>query len=250
MQASKRLDLSVDFNTQERAKALIGYIVHAEMTVIAAVVKANMSCQNSRIYYARYLADPNRTISSTSKKRTRCTQDQVSNLIRYIRVDKMTIMETSIKANMSYQSSCTYHRKYIHNPNNAIPKPRARGSLGIMCTQSQIDRLIGYIDDDKMTLSATTRKAKICFRTDDHNHAIPTPGIYGTRQGFMHNQDRSLLTTPHLDNRLPFTQDQIEKLIGYIEHDKMAISVASIKANISTSSGGNYYRKQMLYRSK
>jgi transposase len=41
------------------------------------------------------------------------------------------------------------------------------------------------------------------------------------------------------------TQDCINKLIGYIVEDKMSVSTASKKANVSQTTGYKYYR---LYR--
>jgi hypothetical protein len=73
------------------------------------------------------------------------TQEQVSNLISYIVDGNMSVLQASVKANMSYFSAQNYYNKYKEDPNHHIPKPY---TMNRGCTQDQIHKMINYIVDD------------------------------------------------------------------------------------------------------
>jgi transposase len=98
-------------------------------------------------------------------------------------------------------------------------------------TQDEINKFIGYIVDDKMSVIAASKKA---------NMSAPT-GIKYYRQ---YLKDR------HVDYsiRKLITQGQINELIGYIVDGKMSIRAASKKANMGFSSGYKYYQQYLKER--
>jgi transposase len=89
-------------------------------------------------------------------------------------------------------------------------------------TQDDINKLIGYIIDDKMTIKAASKKANI---------------PYSTAQRFFLRHLKE-----HLDiSTSKYKQDKINELIGYIVDENMSIKAASKKANMSVETGRKYY---------
>jgi transposase len=205
------------FYTQEQKKEVIGYIVDDRMTIKAASKKANISRQSAIKYYHQYLNDNN--IKNPVTKRTKAyTQDEINQFIGYIADDKMTIKAASKKASMSVNTASKYYCRYLKDHKLDL-RPHK-------CAQAQINKLIGYIVDDKMTLKAASKKA---------NMSAPTGIKYYHQYLKHHNLDSSI--------RKFITQGQKSELIGYIVHDKISITAASKKANMSNKSGRNYYQQ-------
>jgi Asp-tRNA(Asn)/Glu-tRNA(Gln) amidotransferase B subunit len=105
------LDLRPHKCTQDQINELIGYIVDDKMSILAASKKANMSNKTGRKYYHQYLKD--RNIYYPSQKVI--TQEQKSELIRYIADDKMSIKAASKKANMCGETGRKYCRQHLND---------------------------------------------------------------------------------------------------------------------------------------
>jgi hypothetical protein len=97
--------------TQDQKNELLRYIVNDKMTVIAASEKANIHPVTSYKYYHQYLKD--RNIYYPSQKVI--TQEQKSELIRYIADDKMSIKAASKKANMCGETGRKYCRQHLND---------------------------------------------------------------------------------------------------------------------------------------
>jgi hypothetical protein len=94
------------------------------------------------------------------------TQEQIGNLIRYIDTDKMDVKKASAKANIPYDSGKYYYAKYLEDPNHTIPIPQLHPSY----TKDQKSEFIGYIVNDKMSMRAASRKAKIKSEAVRHHY--------------------------------------------------------------------------------
>jgi transposase len=209
--------------TQEQVGNLIRYINDDKMTLTEASVKANMAYKYGVHYYNRYLKDPNHNIPIPQLKQW-YTQEQRDELISYIINDKMNIKAASKKAKMKISTAQSYYHNYfkVQNPDVATPSHIATHKH---YTHEQIKELISYIVDDKMSITAASRKA-------DFN---PMSATRYYRQYLIDNNMKR--TTKH------YTQDHISELIRCIVDDKMSILAASKKANVSfTSAYRHYYR--------
>jgi hypothetical protein len=157
------------------------------------------------------------------------TQEQIENLIRYIEDDKMALKETSAKANLTYSSGHHYYNRYLKDPNHNIPVSQSQ----YIYTQDQKNKFLGYIINDKMSIKAASKKARMNVGTAENyykhfkvqNPDIPTPG--------------------HIATLKCYTQEQIKEVIGYIVDDKMTIKAASRKANFNEGSARKYYRQYL-----
>jgi hypothetical protein len=219
--------------SQEQINQLIDYVVNDNMSIIKAARKAKISKNSGFIYYNLYKNDPEKRIPLARNQQPVIfyTQEQISNLIKYIDTDKMTVKEASAKANMAYKSGRRYYAKYLKDPNHNIPIPR----LARNYTQDQKNKVIGYIINDKMSITAASKKAKMNF---------------GTAQRYYHNyfkvQNPGIARPSHIATNRTYTQEQIKEVISYIVNDKMTIAAASRKANISPDSAGKYYRQYLI----
>jgi transposase len=157
-------------------------------------------------------------------------QEQIENLIKYITQDKMTVKEASAKVNLTYNSCRYYYAKYLKDPNHTIPVP----SFKQIYTQEQRDAFLGYIINDKMSIRAASKKAKMAFSVSCR---------YYHKYFEVHNPD--FATPSHIATPRCFTQEQIKEVIGYIVDDKMSINAASRKANVCNHSTRNYYRQYL-----
>ncbi|KAI8891033.1 hypothetical protein K501DRAFT_305510 [Backusella circina FSU 941] len=142
---------------------------------------------------------------------------QLKALIGYIVDVKMSV----VRVNMTYYTGRRYYTKYLDDPNHNIPEPFICGKR---YTQDQINKLIDYIIDGKLSVMAASIKANMPLLSatkyyhkylNDPNHVIP------------------ILIVEYDLNRLCI-QDRINKLISYIIDDKLFITVASKKLNMST----------------
>jgi transposase len=206
--------------TQETIKEVIGYIIDDKMSIAAASRKANIGHNAARRYYRQYVKDNNITFPVPRKV---LTQDEIKQFIGYIVDDNMTISEASEKASMNECTGQKYYCRYLKDRTLDL-RPRK-------CAQNQINELIGYIIDDKMTLEEASKKANMCTHT-------------GRKYYREYLKDRNL----DYSIRKLITQEQISQLLGYIVHDKMSIHAASKKANMGFSSGYKYYQQYLKER--
>jgi Asp-tRNA(Asn)/Glu-tRNA(Gln) amidotransferase B subunit len=93
--------------------------------------------------------------------------------------------------------------------------------------QDKINQFIACIVDDKMSITAASKKLDI-------------PNSTGCSYYHRYLKNHNLYIP---SNRI--TQDQINKLIRYILIDKMTIKAASEKVNMSYKSGKKYYRQYL-----
>jgi transposase len=251
--------------TQDQVDTVIGYIVDDKMTIKAASVKANIKSSAAHYFYRRYLK--NRHLELPTQKIT--TQDQINQLIRYIEHDKMTLMAASKKANMCTTTGGKYYRQYLKDNDLYLRPPR--------CPQEQVDKMISYIMDDKMTLTAASKKSNICEATarkyyhqylKDRNLELPTVKfkqakideligylvddemtlVAASKKANMNSKTartyyRQYLRDNNLDVPVPrrLTQDEIDVFIGYVVRDKMSVKRAAKKANLGAGTGHRYY---------
>jgi hypothetical protein len=132
----------------------------------------------------------------------------------------MTVTAASRKLNMSGSSAGKYYRKYLKDNNMEIPVPKNK-----RCTQDEINKVIGYIVYDKMTILEASRKTNISGRT-------------GGKYCCQYLRKRNIeVRTPR-----SYTQNQKSELIRYIVDDKMTIMEASKKAKMNYKYAHKYYR--------
>jgi transposase len=91
-------------------------------------------------------------------------------------------------------------------------------------TQDDINKLVGYIVDDKMSIGAASKKANMNYHTGRKYH-----------QKYLQNH---LLDDPFQND---IAQERKSKLIGYIVDDKMSIRAAAKKANVTLTTGQKWY---------
>jgi transposase-like protein len=169
------------WSTQEQIKELIGYIVDDKMTIAAASRKANVCNTSTRKYYRQYLKDNIKV--PVKKKRKHYTQEQRTELLRYIVDDKMNIKAASEKANVGDSSGRKYYRQYLKEHNIDDPSPK-------YVTQDQTNQVVGYIVDDKMSITAASKKADknpVTGRKYHHQH--------------LNDQKRDAPTRPQVNTR-------------------------------------------------
>jgi transposase len=220
--------------SQEQINQLVHYIVNDNMNITKATRKANISRSTGFIYYNTYKNDPEKKIPVPRDQRinhpTIYTQEQVGNLIRYIDTDKMTVAEASVKVNFNYDSASYYYNRYLKDPNHNIPIPQLKQCY----TQEQRDGLISYIINDKMSIVAASKKAKMKI---------------STAQSYYHNyfkvQNPDIATPSHIATHKCYTQKQIKQVIRYIVNDKMSITAASRKAKMGLTTGHRFYHRYL-----
>jgi response regulator of citrate/malate metabolism len=221
--------------SQEQINQLVHYIVNDNMSIAKAARKVNISNTAAENYYNKYKNDPEKRIpvprNQRINHRTIYTQEQIENLIRYINDDKMTVKEASAKVGMSYESVNRYYNKYLEDPNRNIPIPKFRQYY----TQDQKNEFIGYVINDKMNITAASKKAKMnCSTAITYYH------------NYFKVQNPDIPTPSHIATPRCFTQEQINQLISYIVDDKMTIAAASRKANFCDNTAGKYYRQYLI----
>jgi transposase len=220
--------------SQEQINQLIHYIVNDNMSITKASQKVNISQCSGNRYYNIYKNDPEKKIPVPQNQllhlRKNCTQEQIGNLIKYIVDDKMTIAEASAKANLNDSSGRSYYAKYLKDPNHTIPIPQLRQCY----TQDQRSEFIDYIINDKMNITAASKKARI---------------IVGTAQYYYHKyfkeQNPDIATPNHIATPRCYTQEQIKEVISYVVDDKMSIAAASRKVSFNEDSARKYYRQYL-----
>jgi transposase len=219
--------------SQEQINQLISCIVVDNMSIAKASRKVNISTTSGRHYYNVYKNDPYKNIPSAPNPCVQparlYTPEQIENLIRYISQDKMPVAQASAKANMTYHSACTYYNKYLKDPNHAIPLPIVRPYY----TQDQRGKLISYIVNDKMSIVAASKKVKLSVKT-------------GRRYYHKYFKENNNIPVPsHIHYRPRCTQEQIKEVISYIVKDKIAVTAAARKANMSQQSAARHYQQYL-----
>jgi hypothetical protein len=212
------------YYTQDQKEAFIGYIINDKMSIKAASKKAKMNLHGAKSYYRRHFKQQNPDIARPRHIVTlkRYTQKQIKGLISYIVDDKMPIRAASRKANFSRETARKYYQRYLNDNNMEIPVSK----MGKHCTQDQINELVVYIVDDKMTVKAASKKANMAENS-------------GQKYYHQYLKDRNV------DGSLKncCTQEQINELIDYIVDDRMSIRAASKKANLTYATSHRYYRQ-------
>jgi transposase len=217
--------------SQEQINQLVRYIVNDNMSVNKASRKVNISQCSGHIYYNLYKNDPEKKIPLPQyQTSTMYTQEQIGNLIKYIDTDRMTVKEASVKANIRYKSGVHYYNRYLKDPNHSIPIPQFHQ----IYTQDQKNKFIDYVINDKMSIAAASKKAKLSDATGRD---------YYRKYFKQHNPD--IATPSHIVTPRCFTQEQINQLISYIVDDKMNVRAASRKANMEQSTAAKYYRQYL-----
>jgi hypothetical protein len=215
------------YYTQEQIRNLIKHVDNDKMTIKDASAKANLAYKSGNYYYNRYLKDPNHNIPLPQFYQS-YTQDQMNEFIHYIVTDKMSIKAASRKARVNDSTAQSYYRNYFKVQNPDIPKPSH--IITRKCyTQEQIKQVISCIVNDKMSIKAASKKVNMDNQT--------TTKYY--RQYLKDNN----IGGPVLIHYKHFTQDDINKFIGYIINDKMNITAASKKAKMSQGTAQRYYHR-------
>jgi hypothetical protein len=142
----------------------------------------------------------------------------------------MTIKEASAKADMPYSSACQYYARYLKDPKYTIPIPQLRQCY----TQEQREAFLGYIINNKMSVKAASRKAK-----------MNPNGAKNYFHNYFNVQNPGIARPSHIVTPKHYTQEQIQEVIGYIVDDKMSIAAASRKANFKEDSVRKYYRQYL-----
>ncbi|KAI8885840.1 hypothetical protein K501DRAFT_331693 [Backusella circina FSU 941] len=169
-------------------------------------------------------------ISEINSIQQSVTEEQIKQLIDHIENDKMTIAEASKTVNMDEASAYRYYQMYKKDPKQRIPVP---GRQPNSCTYDQIKALIGYIVDDKMTISAASIKANVCLST-------------GRKYYSKYLKDpNKIIPKPERDSDRHYTHDQVKKLIDFIVNGRMSISKAATELGMCIETGRRYYHKYL-----
>jgi hypothetical protein len=153
--------------TKDQKNEFFNYIVRDKMSIKVASKKAKMNHTTATLYYHKYFKVLNPDVATPSHIATRkhYTQEQIKEVISYIVDDKMTVVAASTKANFNKTSAAKYYRQYLNDNNMKVPVKRAIKRY----TQYQKSELIRCIVDDKMSMSAASKKAKLSLTTA-HRH--------------------------------------------------------------------------------
>jgi hypothetical protein len=144
------------------------------------------------------------------------SQEQINRLIHAIVDDNMSIAKASRKAKISSGTASYYYNTYKNDSEKKIPSPRTRFmNPKRTYTQEHIANLIGYIDDDNMTVSKASEKAGMTY----------VAGRYYYHK-YLEDPDNNI---PIPYNGQACTQEQKEAFIGFIVNDKISIRAAAKK---------------------
>jgi transposase len=102
-------------STQKQATDVIHYIVKDKMALLDASKKANMSVTTGKRYYRRYISDPKNEIPTHLQHHPPCTQEQITNLVRYIVDDKMSVKKAAKKAKMCEATGRKYYNRLVRD---------------------------------------------------------------------------------------------------------------------------------------
>jgi hypothetical protein len=106
------------------------------------------------------------------------SQEQINHRIRYIVNDKMAIVHASRKANISKCSACYYYNVYKNDPEKKISSLRNQhAQTPRIYMQGQIENLIRYINDDKMTIGEASANMTYISGRYYHNKYLKDPNL-------------------------------------------------------------------------
>jgi transposase len=259
--------------TYEKIEALINSIIHDKLTIDEAAKKAGIHKKTAMNYYTKYMTDPERsipvraTIGSSVQKVY--TQENVKKVIDYVENDKMTIRDAAKKLDMGESSAYIYYNKYKNDPNRNIPVARKPVNPTKCCTSEQIERVIGHIVNDKMSIAKAALKvgigrntASMYYRRYKEEGEIPMPEnqdqkvatpdqvtrfldhvlddkmtiIDAGRQAGLRRHMAYIFYKVHKEDPLKglkFTTDeQVKQLVGYVNDDNMTVKAAAEKINM------------------
>jgi transposase len=228
---------STNLYTQEQIEELIDYVDEDHLTVREAAQKLNMGESSAYRYYNRYKSDPENKVPSPYRGpiKANTTSDQVKNLIRYIVDDKMSLKKAAIKVDLSHSSANYYYSIYLRDPERKVPVPGIpKYSLHRRCNQTEVNALIGYIVNDKMTAADAARKLGL---------APDTARRYYRK--YLLDPEKKIPLVMKLRSRPRTTYDQIRKLIAYIVYDKMSIQQAALKVGMDRTPARRYYKQYL-----
>jgi hypothetical protein len=218
------------FSTQEQIRDFIRYVNIDKMTVKEASKKANVTLDSARRYYNKYLEDPDRNIPIPQLSRA-YSKDQIAKFISYLVDDKMPIKDASIKANLTRTAGKKYYRKYFkQNPDIPIP---SQINIPRLYSKEQIKEAINYIVKDKMSIKDASVKANISLASV-------------TRHYHQYSKENNIKLPVA---RIYYTQDAINKVIGYMANEKMTLRAAAKKVNMNPQSASKYYRQYLNNKS-
>jgi response regulator of citrate/malate metabolism len=209
--------------TQNQINELISCVVDQKLSLSVASQKANMSKTTARKYYRLYLNEQKQAASASTQS---YSYDKIKQLYDYIFDDKMSIKAAATKTCMSSTTARKYYNNFMNDHDLTDPPHTTRVRPH---SQEKIQELIHYLVDEKVSLAAASRKAKISEKCSRKLYRR-----YLKAQKSAPNDSRTCR---------PCTQETINQLIGYVVDDKMSIAAASRKANISYDAGKRYYRK-------
>jgi response regulator of citrate/malate metabolism len=210
--------------TAEQIKSFIGCIVNKNMSVRIAANKVNIGYSAGYIYYNLYKNDPEKKIPLPRDTTMEGRGERTKMSIGFIVNDGgMAPLEQNEPVEQK-------------EPDSIMPIQSHRcGYISRKYSQDQINKLIGYIVDDDMSIQDAANLVNVSRDIgrkyyyqymEDPEHKIP---IVKSKSG----------------NGKPCTQDQINKLISYIVDGNNSIPVAAKMANISVGSGRKYYQLYM-----
>jgi hypothetical protein len=141
------------------------------------------------------------------------------------------VSEASIKANIGLSSAYHYYNKYIQDSERKIPTlNRGSNGGGKLPTKNQIEALIGYIVNDKLSIRAASAKVNLSNSSGGRYYNI-----------YLNDPDHNIPTPSKRNRSTTYTQEQIKLLIHYIERDKMSLRDASRKADIAQQTARRYH---------
>ncbi|KAI8890835.1 hypothetical protein K501DRAFT_265824 [Backusella circina FSU 941] len=155
------------------------------------------------------------------------TQEQIETMICYAVNNKISVSATSCKANISSTTGIKYYRKFLDHLND---RSHITGiKHGSIFTQNKIKELIYYIADNKR--EEATIKRYILRHTG--------PRYF---QKYLNNPNYAIPVLRGKVSRAPYTQDQRKESIRPVVDNKMSMTEASIKGNVSRGTGRKYYQ--------
>lgn len=116
------------------------------------------------------------------EKKTVVTNERIQQLFGYIIGDGMSLNSASKKSGLGYSTVQRYYWRYLLDPNHKIPKPAPQFQQ--IKTYDEIKALIGYIQDNKLSIHQASLKANMAYRTSKKyylkylksaNQEIPKP---------------------------------------------------------------------------
>jgi transposase len=170
---------------------------------------------------------------SVPRKKTVVTNELIQQLFGYIIDDGMSLSNASKKSGLGYSTVQRYYWRYLLDPNHKIPKPAPQFQQ--IKTYDEIKALIGYIQDDKLSIHRASLKANMTYGTGKKyylkylksaNQEIPKPA--SRRQRCIYGPQYEIPKNASKDTHI-YTHDQIMALVDSMENEKMNILIQHLK---------------------